>query len=364
MFKKNLVVMLKVVTIILFASIVFTLTACNSSTDVTTENGATTLLTDETTTGLVNMDATLSDITVNGVSIMDFDSSTADYVVVLSSGETSTPSVEVVKTAAGSSVVIDDASDVTSNDEADRTTTITVTSEDELNVTVYTILFDIPIAPVDLGSADDFVILAESAISTETNSVITGDIGVSPAAASYITGFSLILDSTGVFSTSSQITGNVYASDYTSPTPSNLTTAISDMQTAYVDAAGRAANYTELFSGDLSGQTLTTGVYKFGTGVLINTDLTLDGSATDIWIFQIDGSLTQASNVSIILSGGALAENIIWQVADTVSIGTGAHFEGTILAMTNISFGTNSSINGSLYAQTAVTLDAVTVVKP
>jgi hypothetical protein len=218
--------------------------------------------------------------------------------------------------------------------------------------------------PVDLGSADDFVILAQSGVSSETTSTITGDIGLSPAAATYITGFSLTMDSTGTFSTSSQVTGNVYASDYTSPTPSNLTTAISDMQTAYVDAAGRAPNYTELYSGDLSGKTLTPGVYKFSNSVLINTDLTLDGSSTDVWIFQIEGSLTQASDIDIILSGGALAENIVWQVADTVSIGTGAHFEGTILAMTNISIGTNATVNGSLYAQTAITLDAATVTKP
>ncbi|MCR3906740.1 MAG: ice-binding family protein [Tenericutes bacterium] len=217
---------------------------------------------------------------------------------------------------------------------------------------------------VDLGTADDFVILAESGISTTAGSSVTGDLGISPSAATYITGFGLIMDSTGTFSTSSLVTGQILSSDYTSPTPTELTTAIANMRTAYTDAAGRAANYTELYSGDLSGQTLTSGVYKFGNSVLINTDLTLNGNSTDVWIFQISGNLTMASDMNIILTGGALAKNIVWQVADTVAIGSGSHFEGTILAMTNISMGTNSSIDGNLYAQTEVTLDATTVVKP
>jgi hypothetical protein len=217
---------------------------------------------------------------------------------------------------------------------------------------------------VDLGTADDFVILAESGISTTAGSSVTGDLGMSPSAATYITGFGLIMDSTGTFSTSSLVTGQILSSDYTSPTPTELTTAIANMRTAYTDAAGRAANYTELYSGDLSGQTLTSGVYMFGNSVLINTDLTLNGNSTDVWIFQISGNLTMASDMNIILTGGALAKNIVWQVADTVAIGSGSHFEGTILAMTNISMGTNSSIDGNLYAQTEVTLDATTVVKP
>lgn len=136
------------------------------------------------------------------------------------------------------------------------------------------------------------------------------------------------------------------------------------MKTAYSDAAGRAATYNELFAGDLSGKTLTTGVYKYSSSVLINTDVTFKGTATDVWIIQISGSLTQAENISIILSGGALAKNIFWQVADTVVIGTGAHFEGVVLAKTNISVRTNASINGQLFAQTAVTLDANIIVKP
>jgi hypothetical protein len=345
-------------------------TETNETTLNTTTNSITTtvvtdpLITTVVTTEPINMDATLTDLTVDGITVMEFDPLKGNYVVVLSNGVTSTPTVEAFKLDQDSTVVMNDASDVTSLVASERTTTLTVTTQDELNEMVYTILFETSIQPINLGTANDFVILAETGISTETSSMITGNIGVSPAAQTYITGFSLILDSTGTFSTSSQIVGNAYASNDTSPTPSYLTTAVADMHTAYTEAAGRTANYNNLYSGDLSGQTLTTGVYKFGSGVLINTDLTLNGNATDVWIFQIDGALTQAAGVNIILTGGALAENIIWQVADTVSIGTGAHFVGTILAKTNISLGTNASINGSLYAQTAVTLDAATVTKP
>ncbi|MBN2504990.1 MAG: DUF3494 domain-containing protein [Bacilli bacterium] len=341
-----------------------TVVPATTTTTTTTTTTQTTMVTTEVVTTEINLNATLLDLTVNGLTVVGFSPQIEDYVMVLSNDITATPLVEVLKYSSNATAIVTPADDVTSIEAEDRTTTITVTSEDTLHVTVYTVLFETSILPVDLGTAADFVILAESGISTATSSIITGDIGISPSAATYLTGFSLIMDSSGTFSTSSQLIGNAYASDYTTPTPSNLTTAISDMQTAYTDAAGRAAHYNELYSGDLSGKTLTTGVYKFGTGVLINTDLTLTGSATDVWIFQVSGQLTQAGGISIILAGGALAENIFWVVADTVSIGTGAHFEGTILAMTNISMGTNASINGNLYAQTAVTLDACTVTKP
>ena len=219
-------------------------------------------------------------------------------------------------------------------------------------------------APVNLGSAGNYAILAESGISTVPNSVITGDIGVSPIDSTAITGFSLTQDPTNAFSTSTQIIGKAYAADYASPTPSNLTTAVSAMGTAYTDAAGRAPDYTELYTGDISGQTLTPGVYKWGTGVSINSDVTLNGGPNDVFIFQVAKGITQASGTNIILSGGVQAKNIFWQVAQTVSIGTGSHFEGIVLGKTNIALGANASVNGRLLAQTAVTLIKNTVVAP
>jgi len=219
-------------------------------------------------------------------------------------------------------------------------------------------------APVNLGAAGNYAILAKSGISSVPNSVITGDIGVSPITSTAITGFSLTVDATNQFSSSIQVIGKAYAPDYASPTASNLTTAVSNMETAYTDAAGRPSNYTELYTGDISGQTLTAGVYKWGTGVLINGDVTLSGGPNDVFIFQIAKGITQAAGAKIILAGGAQAKNIFWQAAGAVSIGTGAHFEGIILGKTNITLGTNASINGRLLAQTAVTLIMNTVVAP
>ena len=216
-------------------------------------------------------------------------------------------------------------------------------------------------APVNLSTAGNYVILAASGISSVPKTTITGDIGVSPISATAITGFSLIMDATNVFSTSTEVTGKVYASDYAGPTSSNLTTAVSDMRTAYIDVAGRAANYTNLYTGDISGQTLTPGVYKFNTAVSINSDVTLNGGPNDVFIFQIANGINQAPNTNITLTGGAQAKNIFWQSAETVAIGTSAHFEGIILGGTNITMGTKASINGRLLAQTAVTLIKNTV---
>jgi len=219
-------------------------------------------------------------------------------------------------------------------------------------------------APVALGSAGTYVILAKSATSNVPTSAITGDIGLSPAAASFITGFALTLPSGGASSTSAQVTGNVYASDYASPTPSNLTTAIGDMQTAYVDAAGRTTpDHTELAAGNLGGLTLPPGLYKWSNTVTIPTDVTLSGGANDVWIFQIAGGITQSSAAKVILSGGALAHNVFWQVVGVADIGTTAHMEGIVMSQTSITLKSGASANGRLFAQTSVTLAGNTVVQ-
>jgi hypothetical protein len=220
-----------------------------------------------------------------------------------------------------------------------------------------------PGTPVELGGAGDFAILAKSGISNVPPSAITGDIGVSPFSATAITGFSLIADASGTFATSSQVTGNVYAADYAVPTPENLTTAVLDMELALTDAAGRAPDVTELGAGNIGGMTLDAGVYRWGTGLLIPTDLTLDGTSTDVWIFQIGEDLTMSSATNVVLTGGALADNVFWQVSGAVDIGTTAHCEGIILSQTTVRLGTGASVVGRLFAQTAVTLDGNTVVE-
>jgi Ice-binding-like/Secretion system C-terminal sorting domain len=217
---------------------------------------------------------------------------------------------------------------------------------------------------VNLGAAGSFVILAKTGVSTTGVTAITGDIGISPAAASFITGFGLIADVSNTFSTSSLVTGNIYASNYTPPTPTNMTTAISDMLTAYTDAAGRTLpDSTELGAGDITGKTIPHGLYKWGTGVLISAGgVTIAGSATDIWIFQIAGNLTVANGAIVTLSGGAKAANIYWQVAGQAVLGTTVQMQGNILSQTLISMNSGASLNGRALAQTAVTLIGNTVV--
>lgn len=217
---------------------------------------------------------------------------------------------------------------------------------------------------VGLGLASDYAVLAKTGVSTVPASSVTGNVGLSPAAATFITGFSLSMDATNVFSTSPQVTGKVFASDYTPPTPTSLTTAISDMETAFTDAAGRAPGKTELGAGNIGGMTLEPGVYKWGTGLLVPTDVTLKGTATDVWIFQIAQDLTFSSGAKVVLSGGALSKNIFWQVAGLVDLGTTAHCEGVILSQTSITLRTGASVNGRLLAQSAANIDGSAIVAP
>ena len=216
---------------------------------------------------------------------------------------------------------------------------------------------------VDLGTAGNYVVLAKSAINNNPTSAFTGDLGLSPAAESFITGFSQTAD-TG-FSTSDQVTGRIYAADMDDPAPTNLTTAVENMETAYDDAAGRTSpDFVELYTGEIGGETLSPGLYSWSNTVLINNDVTFDGDENDVWILQIAQNVTVSSDVNIILSGGAQAENIFWQVAGEVTMGTDSHFEGIILSMTGITMNTGATLNGRALAQTAAIFDANTVVEP
>jgi len=219
---------------------------------------------------------------------------------------------------------------------------------------------------VTLGEAGQYAIFANTGIHTDANpSVITGNIGAGPGVTSTaITGFALTLPAASTFSTSYQVSGLVYAFDYAPPTPTNLNTASLNMGAAYTEAAGRATTVNELGGGTLTDQTLVAGVYTWAGALNIPTNLTLSGSATDIWIFQVGGTLNMAAAKSVTLTGGALPQNVFWQIAGAVNIGADTHFEGVILGQTSITLGNHASINGRLLAQTAVTLDATTVTRP
>jgi hypothetical protein len=221
---------------------------------------------------------------------------------------------------------------------------------------------------VDLRSAGDYAILAQTGISTVPASAITGDIGVSPIAATAITGFGLIMHSEGQHSTCTQVTGNAYAADYSLATQTKLITAVGDMQTAYGDAAGRAADantddqtFNELKGGLIGGETLTPGVYTFTTDILITADVTLHGNADDVFIIRTTGSLKQAASKDVKLTGGAQAKNIFWQVAQQVEVGASAVLNGIILVKTDAVFKNSSTLNGRVLAQTACNLKVATI---
>jgi hypothetical protein len=245
-----------------------------------------------------------------------------------------------------------------------------------LNFVGITTAFAAGPAPVNFLSAEDFVILSKTGITnTESHtSDITGNIGSSPITAAAMD---------NVFCT--EITGTIYGVDaaYTgsgdvtcfagNPPLANKTLvddAILDMATAYTDAAGRALpDGTELYAGNLGGQTFTPGLYKWSTDVTIPTNVTLSGGANDVWIFQIAGNLDIASGgsipagIKVVLSGGAQAGNVYWQVggATGATLGTYSTFNGNILSAKQVIIQTGAVLNGRAFADTQVTLDANTI---
>jgi hypothetical protein len=215
-----------------------------------------------------------------------------------------------------------------------------------------------PTATVDLGGAGHFVILTESGITDVPTSAVTGNVGTSP-----ITGAADHLSC-------AEVTGKIYSVDDAGPapcsikTPKKLTNAVDDMHTAYKDAAGRSATITNLGGGNIGGLTLAPAVYSWDTDVNIPTDVTIKGGSHAVWIFQISKNLVVSNGKSVVLRGHAQAQNIYWQVAGKVSMGTTSHVEGIILSKTLIAMKTGASIEGRLFAQTAVTLQKNSVSVP
>lgn len=214
-------------------------------------------------------------------------------------------------------------------------------------------------APVDLRSSGTFAILSESGVTDVYGSAVTGNVGSSP-----ITGAAIHLSCT-------EVSGTIFSVNAAGPlpctvnAPSFLTSAVSDMQSAYLDAARRSSpDFTEVGAGEIGALTLSPGLYKWSSGVSISNDVTLTGKPDDVFIFQVAGTLLQASATKVKLAGGVQTKNVFWQVAGAVTIGTTAHFEGILLAATNVAVQTHASVQGRLLAQTAVTLQMNAVTQP
>jgi hypothetical protein len=230
-----------------------------------------------------------------------------------------------------------------------------------------------------LGEAGNYAILAKSGISTVPSSSIYGNIAVSPIDTTAMTGFSLTLDSSGQFSTSTQVLastgevkhpGHAFAASYGGQAATDLTAAVNAMEAAYTDAAGRVnpdEDRINLGEGTLGGvknpgapdTPLTPGVYTFGTDVNLVGDVHFSGPG--VYIIQMTGNLVQEGGYDVILGHGAKAENIFWQVAGHVEVGPGATMEGILLAKTKVDFLTGSSLNGRVLTQTACNLQKATI---
>jgi len=201
-------------------------------------------------------------------------------------------------------------------------------------------------APVALGSASTFVVLAGSTVTSTGGTTVNGDLGISPG--STLTG-------------APTVNGTTHLAD-----PAAAAAQL-DLTTAYNDAAGRTVGAVTL-AGNLGGQTLTPGLYKSTSSLEISSgDLTLDaqGDANAVFIFQMGSTLTTTSGRQVILSGGAKAANIFWQVGSSATLGTSSVFKGNILALTSITLQNGATVEGRLLARTAaVTLDNNTITQP
>ncbi|MEX2189330.1 MAG: ice-binding family protein [Bacteroidota bacterium] len=215
-----------------------------------------------------------------------------------------------------------------------------------------------PLLPVTLGLTGGFAILSYAGVTNTGPSIITGDVGVSPLAGSYMSGFG-----------TSNVVGTIYGVDATGPSgsipyPSMLTQAMGDLTIAYDDAAGRTVDPIGV-AGDLGGLTLYSGLYKSNSALEITSgDLTLDaqGDVNAVWIFQITSDFNMTSGRQVFLSGGAKASNIFWQVGSSATFGTTTVMKGTIMAYAGITFATGASLEGRALARTeSVTLQSNTI---
>jgi Ice-binding-like/Bacterial Ig-like domain len=205
-------------------------------------------------------------------------------------------------------------------------------------------------APVPMGSAANFEVLGASTVTNTGLTIISGgDLGLSPG--SSVTGFP--------------------PGTLTAPAVMHLTDPVAaqaqlDLSIAYNHIAGLTG--AALLPGDMSGLTLTPGLYKTSSTVMLsggNVTLDAQGNANAIFIFQIGSTLTTITGTQVVLAGGAQSKNIFWQVGSSATLGTNSIFKGNILALTSITITTGVNLEGRALAQNgAVTLDSNTITAP
>ena len=203
-------------------------------------------------------------------------------------------------------------------------------------------------APVNLRSASLFSVLAGTAITSTSGGAINGDIGVSPGAA-FDPGIPAVV-----------VNGAVHLADPAADL------AQADLTTAYNDAAGRTTDVIVLSDQELGSKTKAPGLYQADWLQITGGNLTLDagGDPNAVWIFQMATTLNVGNGYGVILTGGAQARNVFWQVGSSATLGTTSRLKGSILALTAISIKTGATLDGRALARNAeVTLDANTLTR-
>ena len=200
---------------------------------------------------------------------------------------------------------------------------------------------------VDLGTAGSFAVLGGSTVTNTGNTIVNGDLGLSPGTS--VTGFP-----PGTVNGAQHVTDAV------------ATQAQADLVTAYNAASGQSSGVVTV-SGDLGGQTLIAGLYKSASSLGLTGTLSLDaqGNPDAVFLIQIGSALTTASASNVNLVNGAQACNVFWQIGSSATLGTNSHFVGTIIALSSVTVNTGTSIEGRVLARNgAVTLDTSPITKP
>ena len=216
---------------------------------------------------------------------------------------------------------------------------------------------------VDLKSVARFGIISGVGVSNNAgfSQIRNMDVGISPGVRSSITGFP----------PATIVNGAIYASDDIAPagTAAMLTQAKKDLTDAYLFVEGASYSAPIGIAGDQGGKTLVAGIYKSTSTLLVqNGNLTLSGSATDVWIFQIASAFTTVGGAggNIVLAGGALAKNVYWQTGSSATIGNYTNFQGNVLALQSITMGSHATATGRMLARNGavVMTDTNIITKP
>lgn len=212
---------------------------------------------------------------------------------------------------------------------------------------------------INLGIVESFAILAYTSISSTPTSSITGKVGLKPGIRSLIN-----LDS------KTEVSGGhteIYAGDDVGDPSDYLNFARANLIAAYKDASSRPADKDkiEAYAGNPGDKVLPAGIYQWSNGVTISSDVTLDGTSTDVYIFQITGDMDIAANVRVNLSGGVRAKNIFWQVSGKVTLGSGSVVPGNIMSQLTLEMKNLAQLNGrALVKNGKILLSQNTITKP